>query len=96
MSTSNSAPYGLKTLLECMSRAVLLAQPDDIAGFLSTHMEEMVRYREKNIMTDIKDNQAVMANAKRLAENSMDSLLQIYSDTKTSEKLSLKIWDLNS
>lgn len=56
MSTCISAPYGLKTLLECMSRAVLLAQPDDIAGFLSTHMEEMIRYREKNLMTDIKDN----------------------------------------
>ncbi len=45
MSASNSTPYGVKSLLECMSRATLLAQPDDIPEFLSTHVDQMTHFR---------------------------------------------------
>ncbi|KAI9534888.1 hypothetical protein NQZ68_010274 [Dissostichus eleginoides] len=41
MCAHNFTPYGVKCLLECMTRATLLAQPDDIPEFLSTHVDEM-------------------------------------------------------
>nr|XP_046231943.1 uncharacterized protein LOC124052079 [Scatophagus argus] len=44
---SNSTPYGVKSLLECMSRATLLAQPDDVPKFLSTHVDEMIHFRDE-------------------------------------------------
>lgn len=47
MSASNFTPYGVKSLLECMSRATLLAQPDDIPEFLSTHVDKMTHVRDE-------------------------------------------------
>lgn len=55
MSNREPTPYGLKSLLECMSRAVLLKQPDDIPGFLSKFMEEMIQFRGGDEARDIKE-----------------------------------------
>ncbi|XP_041826626.1 uncharacterized protein LOC121630412 [Melanotaenia boesemani] len=46
MCESNSTPYGLRSLVECMSRATLLAHPDDIPGFLSTYTQKMLQFRD--------------------------------------------------
>lgn len=43
---SASVPFGLKSLLECMCRALLLAQPEDTMGFLSSYLHSMVDHRE--------------------------------------------------
>uniref|UniRef100_A0A8C4HTD5 RIIa domain-containing protein n=1 Tax=Dicentrarchus labrax TaxID=13489 RepID=A0A8C4HTD5_DICLA len=55
MSANNSTPYGVKSLLECISRATLLAEPDDIPQFLSTHVDEMTRVRD----TELRDTKEV-------------------------------------
>ena len=54
MNTRKSLPYGMKSLLECMSRATLLTQPDDTPKFLSTHVNEMTHF-SKEESRDIKD-----------------------------------------
>ncbi|CAG5867633.1 unnamed protein product [Menidia menidia] len=54
MFASNSTPYGVKSLLECMSRASLLAQPDNIPRFLSTHVKKMLESRDDD-SRDIKE-----------------------------------------
>ncbi|XP_069076136.1 calcium-binding tyrosine phosphorylation-regulated protein isoform X2 [Pleurodeles waltl] len=48
-------PYGLKTLLEGLSRAVLRIQPNSIAQFASTYFTELLHYRECHPALDIKD-----------------------------------------
>ncbi|XP_078543542.1 calcium-binding tyrosine phosphorylation-regulated protein [Lissotriton helveticus] len=48
-------PYGLKTLLEGLSRAVLRIQPNSIAQFASTYFTELLQYRECHPSLDIKD-----------------------------------------
>uniref|UniRef100_A0A3Q3CP25 RIIa domain-containing protein n=2 Tax=Haplochromini TaxID=319058 RepID=A0A3Q3CP25_HAPBU len=46
MDASNSTPHGLKSLLESLSRAALLAQPDDIPRFLCAHVENMIKFSD--------------------------------------------------
>ncbi|KAM4688682.1 calcium-binding tyrosine phosphorylation-regulated protein [Discoglossus pictus] len=48
-------PYGLKTLLEGLSRAVLRIQPGNIAQFASLYFTELLQYRDANPSLDIKD-----------------------------------------
>lgn len=43
-----ATPYGVKTLLECMARATLLAQPDDISTFLTRYIKNMFRSRTED------------------------------------------------
>lgn len=54
MSSSNAMPRGVKGLLECMSRATLPAQPDDIQEFLSIYVDEMSSFRDEE-SRDTKD-----------------------------------------
>ncbi|XP_031610509.1 uncharacterized protein LOC116331831 [Oreochromis aureus] len=55
MDASNSTPHGLKSLLECLSRAALLAQPDDIPRFLCAHVENMIKFRDDEQLKDINE-----------------------------------------
>lgn len=48
MPTKGSTPYGVKTLLECMARAALLAQPEDISTFLTLYLKNMFRSRTED------------------------------------------------
>lgn len=48
MHTKVATPYGVKTLLECMARAALLAKPDDISTFLTLYMKNMFRSRTED------------------------------------------------
>ncbi|XP_047425451.1 uncharacterized protein LOC124996462 [Mugil cephalus] len=54
MSTATSLPYGSKSLLECRSREILLAQPDNVPRFLSMHLEKMIHSRDEQ-STDPKE-----------------------------------------
>ncbi|XP_075441095.1 calcium-binding tyrosine phosphorylation-regulated protein [Ascaphus truei] len=47
-------PYGLKTLLEGLSRAVLKIQPGNIAQFASIYFVELLQFRNANPTLDIK------------------------------------------
>uniref|UniRef100_A0A8C2WBD4 RIIa domain-containing protein n=1 Tax=Cyclopterus lumpus TaxID=8103 RepID=A0A8C2WBD4_CYCLU len=38
-------PYGLKSLVESISRAVLLAEPANIPDFLNNYMTELISFR---------------------------------------------------
>lgn len=53
MDASNSTPHGLKSLLESLSRATLLAQPDDIPRFLCAHVENMIKFSDDQQLKDI-------------------------------------------
>lgn len=53
MDASNSTPHGLKSLLESLSRAALLAQPDDIPRFLCAHVENMIKFSDDQQLKDI-------------------------------------------
>ncbi|XP_053520369.1 calcium-binding tyrosine phosphorylation-regulated protein isoform X2 [Artibeus jamaicensis] len=48
-------PYGLKTLLEGVSRAVLKTNPPNITQFAAVYFEELIMFREGNASLDIKD-----------------------------------------
>ncbi|XP_064363388.1 calcium-binding tyrosine phosphorylation-regulated protein isoform X2 [Dromaius novaehollandiae] len=41
-------PYGLKTLLDGASKAVLQTNPDDIPGFAALYFQELVAFREED------------------------------------------------
>ncbi|KAM7406388.1 hypothetical protein PAMP_000767 [Pampus punctatissimus] len=45
MISHNLCPYGLKSLVECISRAVLLSQPADIPIFLLEYLAELINFR---------------------------------------------------
>ncbi|XP_034419057.1 proline-rich extensin-like protein EPR1 [Cyclopterus lumpus] len=47
-------PYGLKSLVESISRAVLLAEPANIPDFLSNYMTELISFRSCHAGTDPK------------------------------------------
>ncbi|KAL4004486.1 MORC family CW-type zinc finger protein [Sarotherodon galilaeus] len=55
MDASNSTPHGLKSLLECLSRAALLVQPDDIPRFLCAHVENMIKFSDDEQLKDINE-----------------------------------------
>ncbi|XP_077371446.1 uncharacterized protein LOC144015015 [Festucalex cinctus] len=46
-------PYGIRSQLECISRAMLLSQPCDITKFLEAHLNQMIEFGGPN-ETDIK------------------------------------------
>ncbi|XP_047382347.1 calcium-binding tyrosine phosphorylation-regulated protein isoform X2 [Sciurus carolinensis] len=48
-------PYGLKTLLEGVSRAVLKTKPSNITQFAAVYFKELIVFREGNNSLDIKD-----------------------------------------
>ncbi|XP_033613474.1 calcium-binding tyrosine phosphorylation-regulated protein isoform X1 [Fukomys damarensis] len=48
-------PYGLKTLLEGISRAVLKTNPSNITQFAAVYFKELTMFREGNTSLDIKD-----------------------------------------
>lgn len=48
-------PYGLKTLLEGISRAVLKTNPSNITQFAAVYFKELTVFREGNTSLDIKD-----------------------------------------
>ncbi|XP_066871305.1 calcium-binding tyrosine phosphorylation-regulated protein isoform X7 [Kogia breviceps] len=48
-------PYGLKTLLEGVSRAVLKTNPPNITQFAAVYFKELAVFREGNNSLDIKD-----------------------------------------
>ncbi|ETE74134.1 Calcium-binding tyrosine phosphorylation-regulated protein [Ophiophagus hannah] len=48
-------PYGLKTLLEGVSRAVLKASPSNITEFAAEYFKELINFREEHPNLDIKE-----------------------------------------
>ncbi|KAM6218263.1 calcium-binding tyrosine phosphorylation-regulated protein isoform 2-T2 [Rhynchocyon petersi] len=48
-------PYGLKTLLEGVSRAVLKTNPSNITQFAAVYFQELILFREGNTPMDIKE-----------------------------------------
>ncbi|XP_058878750.1 calcium-binding tyrosine phosphorylation-regulated protein-like isoform X2 [Acipenser ruthenus] len=46
-------PYGLKTLLEGVSRAVMKRQPENIPKFASCYFTELLKFRDENPSLDI-------------------------------------------
>ncbi|XP_003784881.2 calcium-binding tyrosine phosphorylation-regulated protein isoform X1 [Otolemur garnettii] len=48
-------PYGLKTLLEGVSRAILKTNPPNITQFAAAYFKELIAFREGNTSLDIKD-----------------------------------------
>ncbi|XP_028615313.1 calcium-binding tyrosine phosphorylation-regulated protein isoform X1 [Grammomys surdaster] len=48
-------PYGLKTLLEGVSRAILKTNPTNITQFAAVYFKELIVFREGNSSLDIKD-----------------------------------------
>ncbi|XP_012601435.1 calcium-binding tyrosine phosphorylation-regulated protein isoform X1 [Microcebus murinus] len=48
-------PYGLKTLLEGVSRAILKTKPPNITQFAAVYFKELIVFREGNTSLDIKD-----------------------------------------
>ncbi|XP_055994071.1 calcium-binding tyrosine phosphorylation-regulated protein [Sorex fumeus] len=48
-------PYGLKTLLEGVSRAVLKVNPSNINQFAACYFKELIVFREENGCLDMKD-----------------------------------------
>ncbi|ELW48956.1 Calcium-binding tyrosine phosphorylation-regulated protein [Tupaia chinensis] len=48
-------PYGLKTLLEGVSRAILKTNPANITQFAAVYFKELIVFREGNTCLDIKD-----------------------------------------
>ncbi|XP_061910506.1 uncharacterized protein LOC133654277 [Entelurus aequoreus] len=54
MDSRNVLPYGIRSQLECISRAVLLSQPGDIPGFLEVHLAQMKQSAGEDL-TDLKE-----------------------------------------
>nr|XP_057941625.1 uncharacterized protein LOC131137544 [Doryrhamphus excisus] len=54
MDSENLLPYGARSQLECISRAVLLSQPGDIPAFLEAHFTQMTQYGGPEL-TDLKE-----------------------------------------
>ncbi|XP_044050676.1 flocculation protein FLO11-like [Siniperca chuatsi] len=47
-------PYGLKSIMECISRATLLSQPTDIPDFLLQYLSELISFRRSHPEADPK------------------------------------------
>ncbi|KAK5873709.1 hypothetical protein PBY51_018724 [Eleginops maclovinus] len=54
MNVQSSCPYGLKSLMECVSRATLLSQPADIPDFLLQYLSELISFRKSHPEDDPK------------------------------------------
>ncbi|XP_028430897.1 calcium-binding tyrosine phosphorylation-regulated protein-like [Perca flavescens] len=48
MSVQSVCPYGLRSLVECISRATLLSKPADIPNFLVEYLLEVIDFRGSN------------------------------------------------
>ncbi|XP_027136709.1 proteoglycan 4-like [Larimichthys crocea] len=46
MSSKSVNQYGLKSLLECTARPVLLSQPPNIANFMDEHLTELIKFKD--------------------------------------------------
>lgn len=55
MDPKKICPYGLKTIVECITRATLLSQPTDIPGFLNDYLFELIDFRRSYPEADFKD-----------------------------------------
>ncbi|XP_034734807.1 uncharacterized protein LOC117948942 [Etheostoma cragini] len=54
MNIQSFCSYGLKSTLECISRATLLSQPTDIPSFFLQYLSELIGFRESYPETDPK------------------------------------------
>ncbi|XP_044060895.1 serine/arginine repetitive matrix protein 1-like isoform X2 [Siniperca chuatsi] len=54
MNFQSLCPYGLKSIMECISRATLLSQPTDIPDFLFQYMSELISFRRSHPEADPK------------------------------------------
>uniref|UniRef100_A0A3Q3BBB0 RIIa domain-containing protein n=1 Tax=Kryptolebias marmoratus TaxID=37003 RepID=A0A3Q3BBB0_KRYMA len=52
---SATVPYGFRSLLECLCRAVVLAQPSDINKFLFQYFSELDKFKTSNPEPDPKE-----------------------------------------
>ncbi|KAK6302718.1 hypothetical protein J4Q44_G00270730 [Coregonus suidteri] len=48
-------PYGLKSWLECLCRAILIEGPRQIPEFIAAYCDELLEFRERNPLMDTKD-----------------------------------------
>ncbi|XP_071345648.1 uncharacterized protein [Trachinotus anak] len=48
-------PYGLKSIIQCATRATLLSQPTDIPEFLLQYLAEMINFRKSHPEADPRD-----------------------------------------
>uniref|UniRef100_A0A3Q3EY43 RIIa domain-containing protein n=1 Tax=Labrus bergylta TaxID=56723 RepID=A0A3Q3EY43_9LABR len=55
MNSQSLCPHGLKSVMECISKAAILSQPTDIPVFLIQYLSELVRFRESQPETDPND-----------------------------------------
>ncbi|KAJ1191190.1 hypothetical protein NDU88_000506 [Pleurodeles waltl] len=88
-------PYGLKTLLEGLSRAVLRIQPNSIAQFASTYFTELLHYRECHPALDIKDLVKDFQHQRGMMPKSDDpsNLWTLYRLTDLSQQKGGSSWD---
>ncbi|XP_034091423.1 titin-like [Gymnodraco acuticeps] len=68
MNIQSLCPYGLKSLMECASRATLLSQPADIPNFLLQYMSEQITFRKSQPEDDPK---VVSFNYQKIFEKNM-------------------------
>uniref|UniRef100_A0A8C4H4Y7 Uncharacterized protein n=1 Tax=Dicentrarchus labrax TaxID=13489 RepID=A0A8C4H4Y7_DICLA len=54
VSSKSWCPYGLKSLMECISRATFLSQPTDITEFLHQYLSELISFRSSHPEIDPK------------------------------------------
>uniref|UniRef100_A0A3B4U5F2 RIIa domain-containing protein n=1 Tax=Seriola dumerili TaxID=41447 RepID=A0A3B4U5F2_SERDU len=55
MDSQGLFPYGLRSLIECVTRATILSQPADTPKFLADYLTELVNYRGANHEADAKE-----------------------------------------
>uniref|UniRef100_A0A4W6EQW4 RIIa domain-containing protein n=1 Tax=Lates calcarifer TaxID=8187 RepID=A0A4W6EQW4_LATCA len=55
MSFQNLCPYGLKSIVECITRATLISQPTDIPDFIYQYLSGLIKFRESLPEADPKD-----------------------------------------
>uniref|UniRef100_A0A4W5P114 RIIa domain-containing protein n=1 Tax=Hucho hucho TaxID=62062 RepID=A0A4W5P114_9TELE len=48
-------PYGLKSWLECLCRAILIEGPSQIPEFIAAYSVELLQFREHKPLMDTKD-----------------------------------------
>lgn len=60
MASQRLIPYGFRSLIECLQRALILSQPDDTPKFLSEYMAEMLQFKDSNPEADA--NEVIFQN----------------------------------
>ena len=82
-SQSTLCPYGLASLVECVSRAALLTEPKDIPEFLNNYLSELITFRDSNNETDPKVSCF-------LYEEQLGKLISLFSFTHSNTKVKIK------